>query len=535
MNETTGLPSIEIPSLGAVRARLIQQRLISAASGRHALPQVVVTGKTGSGKSTLGNLLVGMSGLLRSTGLQDCTDSADMIRFPRGLTYVDLPGIAGDDGLENLNRVALGLPQQPHWPLAGQLKVREYSPDGEAAEHQYHAGSLPPGLIAPDLVFYLIAPQQGLSRPEERYVKDLISTFPANDVVFVLNMFHRGPGMPVATTQNLQDVRRKLERWHRESAAVLDPGRLVSLDCKTGEGLDRLLAAAHKCLGPDSALAEVIAYQHQHAPEVFRRQVREAVAGFATGMAPFTADSDATAAEVLDAAARRLLDFATRLGVVPLGYDVEPLLKPGRKLATRIVRELRHEIKEPVVEQRSEDVYEEVPVYSWVEEEDYGHPIYDTRSRRVDAAPEDLDGFVEGVRNWWNGRGFVTQRWESYSVRVGYAKTRRQVVSGHRKEFVRTEHWDEVVGERVVAVEFEALAERGVAFTLAAWESALSVSARTWNGSYNRALSRVRDRGSSAQDLLRQGAELFTPAAERLMSTLPRPDGSGGAAVGSQG
>jgi GTPase Era involved in 16S rRNA processing len=541
VNASIGLPTLQAPSLGVVRARLIQERLVSAVTDGRALPQVAVTGKTGSGKSTLGNLLVGITGLLRTTGLQDCTDSADLIRFPRGLTYVDLPGVASDDELENLTRSALGLRQQPRWPLAELIRIREYSPDGQAAEHYYPAGDLPSGLIAPDLVLYLIAPQQSLSKAEEPYLKDLISAFPSDRVVFVLNLFHGGSGERVATAQNLEDVRRKLERWHRQSGTVLDPSRVVALDCKTGEGLDLLLAAAHRCLGPHCALADVIAYQQEHAPEAFLCLIRESVARFAAGMAPLDPGSDQTATDIPVAAARRLLEFAGRLGAVPLDYDPEPWLSQGRALAAQVVRELRHESVEPIVEHRSEDVYEDVPVHSWVEEEDYDRPVYDTRSRRVDVAPEDLDGLIDGVRNWWKGRGFVTERWETYSVVVGYAKTSRQVVTGYRKEYLRTEQWDEVVGERVVDITYEPLGECGVAFALAAFQAALGAAgqtrARAWTGSYKHALNRVRDHGSSAEDLLQQGAELFAPAAERRLSELPglgRPSVSRGTPVGSQ-
>ena len=72
------LPPLDEPSLGAVRARLIQERLTAPGAGNRALPMVVATGKTGSGKSTLGNLMVGVADLLASTGHQDCTDSVNI-------------------------------------------------------------------------------------------------------------------------------------------------------------------------------------------------------------------------------------------------------------------------------------------------------------------------------------------------------------------------------------------------------------------------------------------------------------------------
>ena len=87
------LPTIDEPSLGLTRARLIQDRLSKPDAASLTLPQVVATGKTGSGKSTLGNLLLGATDVLRTTGRIDCTDEASStcsqrIRMGLGLGWL---------------------------------------------------------------------------------------------------------------------------------------------------------------------------------------------------------------------------------------------------------------------------------------------------------------------------------------------------------------------------------------------------------------------------------------------------------------
>jgi hypothetical protein len=97
------LKELDRPMPGVMRAALIQEALAKTGDLGGTRPVVVATGKTGAGKSTLGNLLVGVDDLLRSTGHIDCTDSVNVVSFARGFDYVDLPGVASNDKFENIN------------------------------------------------------------------------------------------------------------------------------------------------------------------------------------------------------------------------------------------------------------------------------------------------------------------------------------------------------------------------------------------------------------------------------------------------
>src|SRR5947209_3484709 len=105
------LYSLKKPSLPAIRARLIQEKLKEHPSWDTTGIRTVATGRTGSGKSTLGNRLIGIEYFLKSDGYMNCTDKANVVRFPAGLEYVDLPGVSSDEQFENYNRVALGVQQ----------------------------------------------------------------------------------------------------------------------------------------------------------------------------------------------------------------------------------------------------------------------------------------------------------------------------------------------------------------------------------------------------------------------------------------
>ncbi|MFJ6983315.1 MULTISPECIES: hypothetical protein [unclassified Streptomyces] len=547
----TGHPAllpVDEPSLGAVRARFLRERLSQGRAGRTPLPRLVSTGRTGSGKSTLGNLLVGCDDLLRSTGRHDCTDAAHVLRFPRGLSYVDLPGVAGDDRLENFNRVALGMAQVPQWPLVREMRVFDYEERRCTGERTHPAAGFPADLLRPDLVLYLIAPHQGLGRAEKPYVKDLLRAVGSERVLFVLNLFHGPDGRRTATPQDLTETRANLDRWHREVGLALDSSRLVPMDCRSGAGLAELLSAARDCLGGSTALGEVVTYQHERAPRAYQAEVQRAVVGFAAQVAGRTPASDATATEVPEVAARLLAAYAGRLAGEPAGTTGtagaagaagsgagrhESWLKAFTRLAAREVATLRQVATEPVVERRSKDVYKKVPRYDWVKETDYDRPIYETRRRKVKVSPGDFDEFLDGVGNWLGGSGFVAERWITEEVLVGYKKKKRQVVVGHERQYVRTDHWDETVGHREVGVAYAPLGPAGVALVLTAWHAALAALAKDGTGNLAAVHREIRRRidplGTAPDALAAQAEELLPAKTVRLLEAALRTGETGGA------
>ena len=404
----------------------------------------------------------------------DCTDAVHVVRFPHGLTYIDLPGVASDDELENFNRVALGMAQNPQWPQASELRFFDYDWREQTGQTAYPAEAVPVGAVAPDLILYLIAPQLQLAKDEQPYLGDLLRRYGPEHLVYVLNMFHGPSGGQIATEQNLADVRLKLDALYQEAGLVLDPGQLVSVDCRTGAGLADLLDRISRQLGPDRGqpLTEVIAYQSERAPALYGDEIRASVARYAAALAPGVPPSDEQGREELLAAAQQLAAFAwdiTGQSAVPSG----PVARALENLAAEIVHELRQEITEPILKKRSEKRYIDVPIEKRITEDDPSRPIYETRRRKRKIPPRDVSEFIDAIGNAWNGDGFAVDEWTSDRVLVGYEQTVRTVITGYREEHVGTDRWTEEVGRRVVNVIYDAYGARGVAMVVTAWHAAL--------------------------------------------------------------
>jgi energy-coupling factor transporter ATP-binding protein EcfA2 len=94
------------PSISNIRAKFVIEKLNQYASNTDSI-NLFITGRTGSGKSQLANLLLGIDCFL-STGRQDCTKVVNLFELT-GLKCFDLPGSFGE--CENINRSALLLPQ----------------------------------------------------------------------------------------------------------------------------------------------------------------------------------------------------------------------------------------------------------------------------------------------------------------------------------------------------------------------------------------------------------------------------------------
>lgn len=467
-------PAIDEPSLGLVRARLIQDRLSAPDAASTLLPEVVATGKTGSGKSTLGNLLLGFTEVLRSTGRVDCTDAIHRVRFPRGLVYVDLPGVASSDRLENYNRVAFGLAQRPDWDQVSQVRVLDYTGREPGADRTYPVAELPAGTVAPGVILYLLAPQQPMVRDEQSYLRDLLRHCGGRCVVHVLNIHHHKSGGRVATEANMADARRGLADCHQAVGSRMEEHSVVEVDCLTGDGLADLLQAIRRALAEDQAkpLIEVITYQAEHALGRFRDEVTDAVQAYAMAWEGLQPGSDEEGTAMMNTSAQTLTQYAETLTGrdIRLGADDERRL---RDLVSGVISAVRTEHREPVFKEKSKPVYRKVPITRVREETDYDKPIYGTQSVRERTQPVGWDGFVRGIDNLLSGNGYTDYRTAYRSVIVGYGTRRVTETVGYRDELDHTETYRVKKGTRVVSVSYQPFGVHGTTFALTAWYLAI--------------------------------------------------------------
>lgn len=83
-----------------------------------------VTGRTGAGKTSLGNCLL-EEVKMKSTGYMDCTDSVGFFKLASNLCYFDLPGAGSDENFENINRAVLLVPQLDD-DILGIIPIEEF-------------------------------------------------------------------------------------------------------------------------------------------------------------------------------------------------------------------------------------------------------------------------------------------------------------------------------------------------------------------------------------------------------------------------
>lgn len=254
------------PSISRIRAKFVIEKLSKYPVNIGAI-NLFVTGRTGSGKTTLGNRLLGIDYFL-STGGQDCTKEINLIDFPIGLKYFDLPGVCSDDKLENFNRVALGIEQVEDFPIVEDILLAKYSEGKPPQEQNLKIADFVNLRLNPDLIFYLIAPDKQLTRGDRKYLRDLLKHH--CQVIYVLNMFvnKQNENVYAATEPNIIDAITKIKEIHTSILGENSQPIIAAVNCWTGEGISELLEQSQLIIGSEKGklFEELIAYQEQKPP-----------------------------------------------------------------------------------------------------------------------------------------------------------------------------------------------------------------------------------------------------------------------------
>ena len=265
------------PSISAIRATLLIDKLNSLTQQNISI-SLCATGRTGSGKTTLGNRLVGIDYFMPSTGQQDCTDEINLVEFPVGLKYFDLPGVCSSDILENYNRAALGIEQRDDCPSIESLTLARYSQGSQNKNIQkqnFPVTTFQQSQLQPDLILYIIAPHQQFLAADCIYLRDLLK--PHTQVIFVFNMFiNKDTKTVLATDQNIIDATNRIKRVCASVLGTNYQPIITPVNCWTGEGISDLLKNARGLLGSEKGklLEELIRYQQQNTANEYLRQVK---------------------------------------------------------------------------------------------------------------------------------------------------------------------------------------------------------------------------------------------------------------------
>jgi hypothetical protein len=144
------------------------------------------TGRTGAGKTSLGNTLLDSGSPMKATGHQDCTSSVQYFALASNLRYFDLPGAGSNEQFENINRGALLIEQitdedEEIYPVKALriLDFSEYETKGfkeelvavekwQSKENQKN--------VSADVILYVVAPHMMFIGDDKRYLKALLKS-----------------------------------------------------------------------------------------------------------------------------------------------------------------------------------------------------------------------------------------------------------------------------------------------------------------------------------------------------------------------
>ncbi|HAZ48783.1 MAG TPA: hypothetical protein DDW76_09685 [Cyanobacteria bacterium UBA11369] len=462
------------PSLSAIRANLIIQKLVDFPSNVDRL-NIFATGRTGSGKTTLGNRLIGIDYFMPSSGYQDCTDEINLIKFPMGLNYFDLPGVCSDDRLENYNRVALGLEQVEDFPFVENLILAKYSKDKTSEKQKFSISEFSLQQFKPDLIFYLIAPDKQFLSVDCTYLRDLLQQH--CQVIYVFNMFasKETSSEHFASPQNISDAVNKLTKIHTSVLGKTSQPVIVQVNCWTGEGISELIARSGEMLGSEKGrlFEELIRYQSEKTPDKYVCQVKEEILRILAHAACQKPDGTSRSGETLLEDCQILWEFISSLlsKHQEMPSFVQQVIKA--QVYTIISQYTEHQY-EKVTRQMSKPIYKSVPVFKTVYEEvpDYNRPIQVPRF--INKSTSNPFKKMKNIAKY----GSTKKETVVYETVGYYNKTvSRQVHDGYREEYSHTEYWQEETGEqKLVGTTYQYFRQSAIVLLLALVHLLISIS-----------------------------------------------------------
>ena len=219
-----------------------------------------VTGRTGAGKTALGNCLLSETTVMKSTGFQDCTREIGWFKLASNLRYFDLPGIASGAEFENINRAALLVPQiddefadPPVMPLEATdtVKVWDFSncvnpkdrPEEELVKVEDWQHPENQKNVEPDVIIYVLAPDKQFLGADKKYLGQLLKTWKQRKkrciVITALNIFERN-GKAIATPQQMEYARTQIPKVYRAVFKTEPIPPIIEINSLTGRGIGEL-------------------------------------------------------------------------------------------------------------------------------------------------------------------------------------------------------------------------------------------------------------------------------------------------------
>ena len=232
-----------------------------------------VTGRTGAGKTSLGNSLLD-SDVMKSNGFQDCTDFIGYFRLTSNLRFWDTPGIGSNINYENINRAALMMEQLTgnkfSRPPVVRLKdtddllIKDFSkclsPGVEPEKETVKVGKWRSEIqedVQPDVILYVLAPHMKFLDPDRQYLGELLETWKhLKDsgkcvVIPILNVFRKDDGTVVPTSQEMTYAKREIPEVYKAVFETDDFPPVIEINSKTSEGIPKITEMICQILPPE--------------------------------------------------------------------------------------------------------------------------------------------------------------------------------------------------------------------------------------------------------------------------------------------
>lgn len=287
------------------------EALIREQKNRKIFPEPVnfyATGRTGAGKTSLGNRLLETGGTpMESHGYQDCTNSVQYFALTSNLQYFDLPGAGSNESYENINRAALLIKQledddEDITPVTNFsiLNYSNYSNNGKPEEKtitvEEWQSENSQKEVSPDIILYVVAPHMQFIRGDRKYLKALLKSLKNrhcnNKVIFALNI-HSQEGQPIPTPQNIKDAKEKIAEIYQQYYPGKTP-LIAEIDSLKGTGFSQVAKFMCQILPSNKIgnMEEVLQGELKESAKKERsRRYRQALIYIASRLATYQVDT----------------------------------------------------------------------------------------------------------------------------------------------------------------------------------------------------------------------------------------------------
>jgi hypothetical protein len=346
------------PSIPAIRAKFLIEKLRTFRQSEVSI-SLCATGRTGSGKTTLGNRLIGIDYFMPSTGRQDCTDEVNLVEFPIGLKYFDLPGVCSDDRLENYNRAALGIDQIDDFDIIDTLTLAKYTENQSTQRQRFSVSSFQEAQLNPDLIFYLIAPDKQFLSIDSAYLKDLLKKH-RHKIIYIFNILadKETGNVFAATEQNIRDVSTRIKKVHTSVLGSENAPIIVPINCWTGEGISELVSHSHQMLGDEKGniFEQLIQYQQQQTPNEYLYQIKRELIRLFSYAACQKPEGTYSCNQPIHQACHTLWDFLANFRD-KAGQTESHLIEQINSLISQVLSDSPDESSQETVSSFEEDLY----------------------------------------------------------------------------------------------------------------------------------------------------------------------------------